>query len=185
MDAITLTANRTWYERIVLQFLANMQKGSLTITMPSGEVINQGNNDGSVHADITITDNRFFERCVLYGDVGFGECYTIGYWETTNVTNVIRWFLLNVENAPSISGSKIKGGILNVLRFVNRLYHNKRKNDIEGSKENIAEHYDLNNDFFRIFLDHTMTYSSAYFEKEGHGTGKLHKWPSTISFAGT
>lgn len=168
MEAITLTAKRTWYENIVLHFLSNMQKGSATITMPSGEVINLGKGNG-VHANITISDRRFFEKCVLFGDVGFGECYTLGYWETDNITNVIQWFLLNVEDAPSISGSKVKSGILNILRFVNRLSHIKRKNDLEGSKENIAEHYDLNNDFFKLFLDPSMTYSSAYFEKEELG----------------
>jgi cyclopropane-fatty-acyl-phospholipid synthase len=166
MQTITLTGKRTWYENMVLQFLANMQKGSIAITMPSGEIINLGKGDG-VHADITISDKRFFEKCVLFGDVGFGESYTAGYWETDNVTNVIMWFLLNVDNAPSISGSKVKSGILNLLRFVNRLQHIKRKNDMDGSKENIAEHYDLNNDFFKLFLDPSMTYSSAYFEKEG------------------
>lgn len=165
MDAITITAKRTWYENMVLRVLSNMHKGSVTITLPSGEVINQGDGKG-VHANIIITDNRFFERCVLFGDVGFGECYTMGYWQTDDITNVIKWFLLNVEDAPSISGSKVKIGILNLLRFVNRLYHLKRKNDLEGSKENIAEHYDLNNDFFKLFLDPSMTYSSAYFEKE-------------------
>jgi len=169
MQTITLTGKRTWYENVVLQFLAGMQKGYISVTMPSGEVLNLGTGEGNVSASIRICDNRFFEKCVLFGDVGFGESYTEGYWETDNITNVIRWFLLNVENAPTISGSKIKSGILNILRFVNRLYHIKRKNDISGSKENIAEHYDLNNDFFKLFLDPTMTYSSAYFVNENMG----------------
>jgi len=167
MEAITLIGKRTWYESIVLQFLSAMQEGSATITMPSGEIINLGNRGGKVHANITISDKRFFERCVLFGDIGFGEAYTEGYWETDNITNVIRWFLLNIEDAPSVSGSKVKSGILNILRFVNRLYHIKRKNDLNGSRENISEHYDLNNDFFKLFLDPSMTYSSAYFEEEG------------------
>jgi cyclopropane-fatty-acyl-phospholipid synthase len=169
MQTITLTGKRTWYENVVLQFLTGMQKGNISITMPSGEIINLGTGEGNVSASIHIKDNRFFERCVLFGDVGFGESYTEGYWDTDNVTNVIRWFLLNVENAPTISGSKIKSGVLNILRFINRLYHIKRKNDLSGSRENIAEHYDLNNDFFKLFLDPTMTYSSAYFENEGMG----------------
>ena len=104
---------------------------------------------------------------MLYGDVGFGESYTDGYWETDNITEVIKWFLLNVDSAPTISGSRMKAGLINILKFVNRLKHSFRKNDLTTAKTNIAEHYDLNNDFFKLFLDPTMTYSSAYFEKEG------------------
>jgi cyclopropane-fatty-acyl-phospholipid synthase len=65
MEAITLIGKRTWYESIVLQFLSAMQEGSATITMPSGEIINLGNRGGKVHANITISDKRFFERCVI------------------------------------------------------------------------------------------------------------------------
>jgi cyclopropane-fatty-acyl-phospholipid synthase len=144
-----------------------MERGSITVTMPDGEVIALGNGEGNIHASVTISDKRFFEKCVLFGDVGFGEAYTQGYWHTDNITNVIKWFLLNIDNAPSISGSKIRTGVLNVLKFFNRIYHLKRKNDITQAKENIAEHYDLNNDFFKIFLDPSMTYSSAYFKEEG------------------
>lgn len=164
-QSIAITAKRTWYEALVLKFLSNMKKGRATLTMPDGEVVTIGNGD-AITASITITDKRFFEKCVLYGDVGFGEAYTDGYWHTDNITNVIKWFLLNVEDAPSISGSKAQAGALNILRFFNRLQHIRRKNDVKRAKENIAEHYDLNNDFFRLFLDPTMTYSSAYFTKE-------------------
>ncbi|HXB13707.1 MAG TPA: cyclopropane-fatty-acyl-phospholipid synthase family protein [Bacteroidia bacterium] len=167
MQSIAITYKRTWYEGLVLQFLSNMKKGRVNITMPSGEAISLGTGEGNISANITISDKRFFERCVLYGDVGFGEAYTAGYWQTDNITNVIKWFLLNVEDAPSISGSKAKTGILNILKLINRIYHNRRRNDISRAKENIAEHYDLNNDFFKLFLDPSMTYSSAYFKEEG------------------
>ena len=166
-QTIAITGERTWYEAMVLKFLSNMKKGCATLTMPGGEIITLGNGSADISADITITDKRFFEKCVLYGDVGFGEAYTDGYWHTNNITNVIKWFLLNVEDAPSVSGSKVQTGALNILRFFNRMQHARRKNDVRRAKENIAEHYDLNNDFFKLFLDPTMTYSSAWFKEEG------------------
>jgi cyclopropane-fatty-acyl-phospholipid synthase len=72
-----------------------------------------------------------------------------------------------VDSAPTLSGSRMKLGFVNILKFINRVKHSFRKNDLSNSKVNISEHYDLNNDFFKLFLDPTMTYSSAYFEKEG------------------
>jgi len=166
MQAITLTQKRTRYESIVLQLLSKMRKGSITIFLPSGENVKIGEEKESVHASIQILDTRFFEKCVLFGDVGFGESYTDGYWETDNITEVIKWFLLNVDSAPTLSGSRMKAGFVNILKFINRLKHSFRKNDLTTSRANISEHYDLNNEFFKLFLDPTMTYSSAYFEKQ-------------------
>jgi cyclopropane-fatty-acyl-phospholipid synthase len=156
----------SFYEKMILDLLSKMQKGSLTISLPSGEQISIGNGDG-IAAKIEIKNNNFFKRCVLYGDIGFGEAYTDGDWDTDNITNVIKWFLLNVENAPTVSGSKAKSFILNILKVFNKIYHFKRVNSMNGSRKNISEHYDLNNDFFALFLDPTMTYSSAYFREEG------------------
>ena len=167
MQSIALTAKRTWYETMVLKFVANMDKGNLTLTMPDGETIYTGTGEGNINAVITITDKRFFEKCVLFGDIGFGEAYMLGYWHTDSITNVIKWFLLNVDSAPSISGTKVKAGALNLLKLFNRVGHIRRKNDMDRAKENISEHYDLNNDFFKLFLDPSMTYSSAYFKEEG------------------
>jgi cyclopropane-fatty-acyl-phospholipid synthase len=82
------------------------------------------------------------------------------------VANVINWFLLNVDNAPTASGSQVQTFALNVLKVFNKLYHTKRANSIDGSKKNISEHYDLHNDFFALFLDPTMTYSCAYFKDD-------------------
>jgi cyclopropane-fatty-acyl-phospholipid synthase len=157
------TQERGIYEKIVLRALSGMRKGSFTCTLPSGEIVSNGNNDGCIKSSIKILDNRFFKKCVLYGDVGFGEAYMAGYWESDDITAVIKWFLLNIDSSPTISGSMRKG-MFNLLKFMNRLRHLVRKNSIRQSKENIAEHYDLSNDFFKLFLDSTMTYSSALFK---------------------
>ncbi|WP_379088901.1 hypothetical protein [Pedobacter sp. UC225_65] len=117
------------------------------------EKISRIGNPGSGHtAHIVVTDAAFFKRVVLYGDIGFGEAYVDGLWETENITNVIKWIILNIENAPSVSGNKVKTLGLNLCKWFNRMYHNNRSNSITGSQKNIAEHYDLNNDFFATFL---------------------------------
>jgi len=144
-----------------------MTKGALNLTMPNGELIQFGNSGSGTNADIQVKYDEFFKSLVLYGDIGFGEAYVNGLWETSNITNVIKWVLLNIENAPSVSGNKTKTVALNVFKWLNRIYHNGRSNSISGSQKNISVHYDLNNDFFATFLDPTMTYSSAYFYKDG------------------
>ena len=155
-----------FYEKIVIELLSKMKSGTLNLTLPSGERIKIGDGNHSIIANIHIKDNYFFKRCVLYGDIGFGEAYMDGDWETDNIANVINWFLLNVENAPSTSGSQTRTFALNVLKIFNKTYHSKRTNSLSGSKKNISEHYDLHNDFFALFLDPTMTYSCAYFKDE-------------------
>jgi cyclopropane-fatty-acyl-phospholipid synthase len=156
-----------FYAGIVLDMLSRMTAGSLTLELPDGKTILIGDAQGSVSASLKIKSNDFFKRCVLYGDIGFGEAYVDGQWETDNICNVIKWFLLNIENSPGISGSKSKTFALNVLKLFNKFSHFKRANTVNGSRKNISEHYDLNNDFFSLFLDPSMTYSSAYFKEEG------------------
>jgi cyclopropane-fatty-acyl-phospholipid synthase len=165
--AIAISSKRSFYERTVLNMLSGMNLGTLHLTLPNGEQICLGNGEGGVVAKAEIKEPYFFKRCVLYGDIGFGEAYVDGDWDTDNITDVIKWFLLNVENAPSVSGSSARSFVLNILRVFNTIYHSKRENTLRGSKKNIAAHYDLNNDFFASFLDSTMTYSGAYFYKDG------------------
>ncbi|MBI3502185.1 MAG: class I SAM-dependent methyltransferase [Bacteroidetes bacterium] len=167
MNTLALTRKKSFYESIVLEMLAKMDKGRLGISLPSGELFALGNGEGTISANIEIRNEIFFKRCVLFGDIGFGESYVDGDWETDNISNVIKWFLLNIENAPGLSGSRTKTFALNLLKFWNKISHWKNANDLNGSKKNISEHYDLNNDFFKLFLDPTMTYSSAYFKEEG------------------
>lgn len=155
-----------FYQKVVMGLLNKMELGTLNITFPSGEKRSLGNGQGGIVANVTINDVRFFKRCVLYGDVGFGEAYMQGEWDTDSITNVIKWFLLNVDNAPGVSGSATQSWITNLLKGLNTLRHLGRANTLSGSRKNISEHYDLHNDFFALFLDPSMTYSSAYFRNE-------------------
>ncbi|RZL15655.1 MAG: hypothetical protein EOO89_12715, partial [Pedobacter sp.] len=164
----TITATRSaagFFERQVLNALSKMTLGKLDLYWPDGALISIGDGKG-MHAEIRINNKEFFKCIALYGDIGFGEAYTQGIWDTPNITNVIKWVLANIENAPAVSGSKARSVLLNILKWVNKLSHIRRSNTLAGSQKNISEHYDLNNDFFALFLDPTMTYSSAYFKEE-------------------
>lgn len=165
-NTLALVKKSSLYQDVVLKALAQMSKGTLHLTLPDGESFTMGTGEGNISARIDIVDNDFYKRVIMYGDIGFGEAYVDGLWETDNITNVIKWVLLNVENAPGVSGSKIQALGLNLMKLFNKIYHSKRANTITGSRKNISEHYDLNNDFFASFLDPTMTYSSAYFYKD-------------------
>jgi cyclopropane-fatty-acyl-phospholipid synthase len=165
-QTIIKTTKRNFYEKLIIELLSKMEMGALNLILPSGELVKIGNGKDKIEATIEVKNNYFFKRCVLYGDIGFGEAYVDGDWETDNIANVIKWILLNVDKAPTASGSQTRAFALNVLKFFNKIYHQKRINSIDGSKKNISEHYDLDNNFFGLFLDPTLTYSCAYFKKD-------------------
>ena len=127
-----------------------------------------GSKEHELHADVAVKDFKFYKRAFLFGDIGFAEAYMAEEWTTTDLTKLLSWFLLNIENSPTISGSAVKSLALNVLQVANKIYHRKRKNSLSGSRKNISAHYDLSNDFFALFLDGSMTYSSAYFTDPKH-----------------
>ena len=101
-------AKRTFYERKVLSLLLQMTKGRAVVNLPNNESIAIGNGGNGIEAQITVTDKLFFEKCVLYGDIGFGAAYPDGYWNTKDICSVIKWILKNMDNAPTVSGNRIK-----------------------------------------------------------------------------
>ncbi len=164
--SLVATEKGGFYQNLILGTFMKMPYGSLSMALPSGQTFLFGDGKG-IKAEIYVKDPDFFRRCVLFGDIGFGEAYVEGLWETPDVSNVIKWFIQNIEFTPGASGSKVKDFALNILKFWNRISHWRKANSVEGSRENISKHYDLNNDFFSLFLDPTMTYSCAYFSKDG------------------
>jgi cyclopropane-fatty-acyl-phospholipid synthase len=152
-----------FYQRIVLHSLRQMTLGCLRLELPDGTHIVIGRPGEKISANVRVTRWSFFKRCVLFGDIGFGEAYMDGDWETDDITMVISWFILNIENSPGMSGSRAKKFLINLLGWQNRIGHLFNGNSVDTSRRNISFHYDLGNDFYKLFLDPTMTYSSALF----------------------
>ena len=164
--AITVAKKRSFYEKLLIGLFSKMECGYLLLTMPEGDQLEFGAGD-EVRASLKIKNTAFFKRAFLFGDIGFAESYMEGDWETDSISNLIKWFIINIDNAPGVSGNATKITALNLFRFVNKIGHSKKINSIRGSKKNISEHYDLSNNFFALFLDPTMTYSSGYFKEKG------------------
>jgi cyclopropane-fatty-acyl-phospholipid synthase len=108
-------------------------------------------------AELRIHDASFYSRTLQLGEIGFAESYIDGHWTTDNLPKLLRIFVRNLHVAQS-------HGILGwVQKLWHSFQHRRRRNSRSGSARNIAAHYDLSNDFFRLFLDETMSYSSALF----------------------
>lgn len=151
-------------ERAVLGALGGLRKGHLRLTLPSGDILSFGDAASPVRANLHVVREDFFRKVVFYADIGFGESYVDGDWVTDNLPALLKLMLLNVEDLP-LSGSRRRFSRLNLLKWVNRIAHRLRSNSLTGSRENISEHYDLSNDFFALWLDPTMSYSSARFAR--------------------
>lgn len=151
-----------FYEKKVLNILRRMPHGKLTVSFPDNRIEVFGNGKG-IDAQLDIYTQDFFQKVVLYGDIGFGEAYLVGCWDSPNVKAVIQWFIQNIEFTPGMSGSRVQNLGLNLLKFWNRVLHWGKANSKNGAIKNIAAHYDLSNEFFDLFLDQGMTYSSALF----------------------
>lgn len=161
-SALTLSRKFSLNETLLFNVFNKLPLGSLKLELPDGHTMYFGGGN-EVKANIRVSNSNFFTKSVLYGDVGFAESYLDGDWHTDSIYNIIHWFIINLDYNPALSGKGVKKYALNLLRVVNNLYHSARKNTIAGSKRNIVEHYDLGNDFYKLFLDKTMTYSSAIF----------------------
>jgi cyclopropane-fatty-acyl-phospholipid synthase len=100
---------------------------------------------------------------VLYGNVGFGESYMHGEWESPDLSAVVSWLIRNVHDQQGERASSFHLPGLNLLRAWNLVLHWMRPNSLRTSRRNIAEHYDLGNAFYRLWLDEGMAYSAAKF----------------------
>jgi len=149
-----------WHAKAILQLLSKLQAGQLTLVTPSGKkLIFNSDNDG-VDAEIIIHDWAVCKACLKSGDIGLAETYMSGYWDSPDLESLLRLFLINrhvIEKA-------IYGSWLGRLGY--RIKHWLHRNSKEGSKKNIHAHYDIGNSFYSLWLDPSMTYSSAVFEHQ-------------------
>jgi len=141
--------------RWALQLLERFSSGSLELTLPDGRRARFG--AGAPQAQLHLHNWAPVEAAMRSGDIGFAESFIAGDWSADDPVRVLRYFLRNREAAEALVYGSFWGGLLYRLR------HWGRRNTRAQARKNIHAHYDLGNDFYALWLDPTMTYSSALF----------------------
>lgn len=148
--------------RRVLALLQHLRHGSLDLQTPEGELLHFGN-EQQPRAAIRITDWAVCDAALKSGDVGFAESFMAGHWTSPDLSALLELFIRNRTALEQLFYGGFWGGLLYRLR------HALNRNTRTGSRKNIQAHYDLGNEFYRLWLDPTMNYSSAWFEGERGG----------------
>ena len=118
-----------------------------------------GDIDSELQVNVQVHSQEFYVMTGSGGAMGIAEAYILGYWTSDDVVMLMRIILKNRSILLSLNN-----GFAKILNPINKLIHRSRQNTLKGSKENILAHYDLSNDFYKLWLDPTMTYSCAYFK---------------------
>ncbi len=147
-------------ERVCLEAASRITVGCLTVVLPDGRRHAFGDPSSDRRAEIRIHDPASAVRLFLRGETGAGEAYMDGLWSSPDLVALIELAALN-RSALALS----QGWWRRALQVPRTIAHRARRNTKVTARRNIAAHYDLGNEFYRLFLDETMTYSSAIFER--------------------
>ncbi|MCR9201261.1 MAG: cyclopropane-fatty-acyl-phospholipid synthase family protein [Planctomycetaceae bacterium] len=152
----------SWFDRFcsdqVLRRLQALHHGRLAIRFECSEAVVGERNETASTAIVNVHSPRFFRRIATEGGMGAAESYLDGEWSSPDLTSVFRTLIRNEDAMESMRSSRFSP-----WNLVRRLEHFRNRNSKDGSRRNIHEHYDLGNEFFSLFLDETMMYSSAVF----------------------
>ncbi len=147
--------------RLVLRLTAKLRCGRLVVIDPLGR-----HEFGAVSSAfpqevvLRVHDLSFYAQVALRGSLGAGESYVAGHWSATDLVTLVRMFLHDTDVAEQMDGRLAK-----LVQPLYRAAHSLRRNTKQGSRRNIGAHYDLGNDFYALFLDPTLSYSAAIFER--------------------
>jgi len=150
----------SWARRLVVSRLEKLTGGQLTLR-EAGTVtlLGQAADDG-LSGDLEVFDPRFWSKLLTGGSLGAAEAYLDGWWESRDLTSLVRL----MARDRSVTG-RLESGLARLGHLTAKAWHAVRPNSRRGSRKNIEAHYDLGNDFFALFLDRSMTYSAAVFER--------------------
>jgi cyclopropane-fatty-acyl-phospholipid synthase len=154
--------------------------GGLTLTLPSGKVHRIGYMKPGAACDLQLKNFRPIWSAVRRGAIGFAESYMAGDIESSDITAVLRFYLQNREPLDKAARPVFHKSM------VDRLFHLRRANTKAGARRNISAHYDLGNEFYAVWLDQTMSYSSAFFGQEGESlkSGQIAKYRLVLDALG-
>ncbi len=141
--------------RLALEVFDRLDGGALAIELPDGVRLRAGH--GPLVAHLRVRDHAVFDEALARGDIGFGESWMDGQWDTDELTGLLTLLSRNRERI----GQAIYGRLLRMIGH--RITHLLRANTRSGSRRNIEAHYDLGNDFYALWLDPSMSYSAAVF----------------------
>ena len=155
----SLTRNQSIARAMLFKLLRGLEHGCLRIH-EQDELFQFGqlNDCTDLVADIYVHDAQLYSDVIFGGSVGAGEAYMSGFWSTPNLTQVTRLFVRNIDALDAMDSKQSLVG-----QYLLKVFHWFNRNTKEGSRKNISAHYDLGNDFFRLFLDSTMMYSAAIY----------------------
>ncbi len=154
--------NMGFFEKALYRQLKLSEKGCLQLKFSSGQKTFGEDHGVGLQADLRIHRSAFFRKACLGGSLGVADSYTAGDWDSSNLVRFFRFFL---QNQQVMDG--MEGGWATLLNKCARwIYLLSQKNTIQGSRKNISLHYDLGNDFYKLMLDPTMTYSCGIFASE-------------------
>jgi len=143
--------------RKVLAPTTRLRAGSLVVTLPDGRKVHLESHAAGPQAELVIKDYHFARRLLMAGEIGFGEGYLQGEWESPHLETLIELMSVNRRVLDEIMPGRF------AQRMLQLLAHMLHRNTRSGARQNIRAHYDLGNVFYQTWLDQTMTYSSAVF----------------------
>lgn len=157
----SLSIKQKLCRKAVLYFMSNIEKGHITVNDSIG-VTKIGKSESGLHATIYVNSFDFYISTFYQGSIGFGNSYISGHWTVDNLTSLLSIF---AKNLGVIKKAERHAVSLMFMIYQTMLYV-IQPNTLKHAKKNILSHYDLSNDFFKIFLDESMSYSGLLFNSE-------------------
>ena len=155
-----LSVRAPYAARLIFGFLRRLEGGMLIVHGPDGFEETFGHHASGHAVCIALNDWDVLKACMKSGDIGFAETYMQGRWQSDDIAGLIKLFCRNrAAMEQAVYGSWLGSLIYRVKHWFNG-------NTRRGAKKNIETHYDLGNDFYRLWLDPSMTYSSALFGRD-------------------
>jgi len=148
-------------KKVVFKVLEKLQGVGLILVEKEGDTYHIGDQNAELQAQLIVNHPSFYKRILTGGSIGAGEAYVDGWWDSPDLTKVIR---VLARNLPTLDKLEAKVGWLTTL--AEKITHKVRRNNKDNARQNISAHYDLGNALYSLFLDSKMLYSCAIYRSE-------------------